>query len=106
MIWNEELAASLDQGLGVVVFHHVEFSKAQQLANTLAERLGTLVESSEKALDAKQGNNTAGTGWGDRTDGTKGERRGEQTQERTGRSERTRGASTRGSFFLSLLLLA
>ena len=95
MIWNEELAASLDQGSGVVVFHHAELSRTQQLATTLAERLGALVEASEKSLDAKQGG-AAGTGWGERADGAKGERR-EQTQERSGRSERSRGgASTRG----------
>ncbi|KAJ7925202.1 eukaryotic translation initiation factor 3 subunit 8 N-terminus-domain-containing protein [Mycena leptocephala] len=91
MIWNEELSASLDQSGGVVVFHRIELSRAQQLAQTIADKVGAMVEQNEKALDIKMG----GTGgWGDRADGNKGEKRGEQTQERRGRGERTRG--TRG----------
>ncbi|KAJ7703315.1 eukaryotic translation initiation factor 3 subunit 8 N-terminus-domain-containing protein [Mycena rosella] len=91
MIWNEELSASLDQSGGVVVFHRIELSRAQQLAQTIADKVGAMLEQNEKALDIKMG----GTGgWGDRTDGNKGEKRGEQTQERRGRGERTRG--TRG----------
>lgn len=92
MIWNEELSASLDQSAGVVVFHRIELSRAQQLAQTVAEKIGAMVEQSEKTLDLKLG----GTGgWGDRADGNKGEKRGEQAQgERRGRGERTRG--TRG----------
>ncbi|KAJ6593802.1 eukaryotic translation initiation factor 3 subunit 8 [Mycena capillaripes] len=93
MIWNEELSASLDQSGGVVVFHRIELSRAQQLAQTIADKVGAMVEQNEKALDVKMG----GTGgWGDRADGNKGEKRGEQTQERRGRGERTRG--TRGRF--------
>lgn len=89
MIWNEELSASLDQSGGVVVFHRIELSRTQQLAQTIAEKVGAMVDQNEKALDIKMG----GTGgWGDRTDGNKGEKRGEQTQERRGRGERTRGA--------------
>ena len=97
MIWTEELSASLDQSTGVVVFHHVELSRSQQLAQTLAERLGTIVEQNEKTLDGKLGNTTS---WGERgAEGTKVEKRGEQTGERR-RSERTRGgASTRGKSF-------
>ena len=94
MIWNEELSASLDQSSGVVVFHHVDMSRVEQLTLTLAERVNTLVEQNEKALDVKQGNQAS---WGDRAEGIKGEKRSEQTQERKGRSERTRGAA-RGSF--------
>lgn len=92
MIWNEELSASLDQSAGVVVFHRVELTRAQQLAQTVADKVGAMVEQSEKTLDLKLG----GTGgWGDRADGNKGEKRGEQAQgERRGRGERTRG--TRG----------
>jgi len=96
MIWNEELpATSLDQAAGVVVFHHVELSRLQQLAQTLSERVGTLVEQNEKALDQKQG---VSTGWGDRGEGAKGGRKeGEQTQERNRRSDRARGGATRGT---------
>ncbi|KAJ7502720.1 eukaryotic translation initiation factor 3 subunit 8 N-terminus-domain-containing protein [Mycena galericulata] len=91
MIWNEELSASLDQSGGVVVFHRIELSRTQQLAQTIADKVGAMLEQNEKALDIKMG----GTGgWGDRTDGNKGEKRGEQMQERRGRGERTRG--TRG----------
>lgn len=90
MIWNEELSASLDQAAGVVVFHRIDLSRTQQLAQTVAEKVNALVEQSEKTLDLKLG----GTGgWGDRADGKKGEQRGEQAQgERRGRGERTRGA--------------
>ena len=92
MIWNEELSASLNQSVGVVVFHRIELSRTQQLAQTVAEKVGAMVESSEKSLDVKLGGSG---GWGDRTEGGKGEKRGEQAQgERRGRGERTRG--TRG----------
>ncbi|KDQ57546.1 hypothetical protein JAAARDRAFT_35256 [Jaapia argillacea MUCL 33604] len=100
MIWNEELAASLDQAAGVVVFHRIELSRAQQLALSLADKVNTMVEQNEKALDIKLG---GGGGWGDRTDGNKGEKRGEQTQERRGRGERRGvgrgGARGRGARF-------
>lgn len=91
MIWNEELAASLDQSSGVIVFHRIELSRPQQLAQVIADKLGTMVEQNEKTLDSKFG---SGGGWSERADGTKGEKRGEQLQERRGRGERSRG--TRG----------
>ncbi|KAF9461334.1 eukaryotic translation initiation factor 3 subunit 8 N-terminus-domain-containing protein [Collybia nuda] len=92
MIWTEELSASLDQSGGVVVFHRIELSRTQQLAQIVADKVAAMVDQSEKALDIKMG----GTGgWGERGDGTKGDKRGEQTQERRGRGERTRG--TRGA---------
>ncbi|KAG6333562.1 hypothetical protein ID866_5524 [Astraeus odoratus] len=86
MIWNEELTASLDQSSGVVIFHRVEHSRSQQLSQLLSEKISTMVEQSEKALDTKLGGTS---GWGDRGD-TKGEKRGEQAQERRG--NRTRGS--------------
>lgn len=92
MIWSEELSASLDQSAAVVVFHRIELSRAQQLAQTVADKVSAMVDQNEKALDIKMG----GTGgWSDRNDGNKGEKRGEQTQERRGRGER-RGGPTRG----------
>ncbi|KAG6844342.1 hypothetical protein H0H87_007618 [Tephrocybe sp. NHM501043] len=91
MIWSEELSASLDQSGDVVVFHRIELSRTQQLAQTVAEKLAAMVDQSEKALDAKIGGSG---GWGDRADGVKGDKRGEQAQERRGRGDRTRG--TRG----------
>ncbi|KAH7913883.1 eukaryotic translation initiation factor 3 subunit 8 N-terminus-domain-containing protein [Hygrophoropsis aurantiaca] len=90
MIWSEELSASLDSPTGVVVFHRMDHSRQQQLALVIADKVNTLVEQNEKALDIKLG----GTGgWGDRGDAGKGEKRGEQTQERRGRGDRTRGGS-------------
>ncbi|KXN90912.1 Eukaryotic translation initiation factor 3 subunit C [Leucoagaricus sp. SymC.cos] len=89
MIWNEELAASLDQSSGVIVFHRIELSRPQQLAQVIADKLGNMVEQNEKALDSKFGSSG---GWSERVDGVKGEKRGEQIQERRGRGERTRGA--------------
>ncbi|PPQ99727.1 hypothetical protein CVT24_009710 [Panaeolus cyanescens] len=88
MIWSEELSASLDQSDGVVVFQRIELSRAQQLSQTLSDKLATLVEQNEKALDAKTG---GPGGWGERADGGKNEKRNEQAQERRGRGERTRG---------------
>lgn len=92
MIWNEELSASLDQSTDTVIFHRIEHSRPQQLAQLISEKMSALVEHNEKTLDSKFG---GGGGWGDRGD-VKGEKRGEQTQERRG--NRTRGAlrGTRG----------
>jgi translation initiation factor 3 subunit C len=88
MIWSEELSASLDQSAGVVVFQRIELSRPQQLSQLMAEKIAAIVDQNEKTLDMKLGG--AG-GWGDRNDGAKNEKRGEQTQERRGRGERTRG---------------
>ncbi|KAG8810894.1 Translation initiation factor 3 subunit c [Serendipita sp. 401] len=104
MIWNEELAASLDQAAGVVVFHRVEASKLQQLALTLSERVAQLVEQNEKSLDSKLGGNV---GWQDRGDGKGGEKRGgeaaggggERRGTRTGGRGAPRGGRGRGARF-------
>ena len=89
MIWNEELAAALDQSAGVVVFNRVELTRTQQLAQTLADKVNAMVEQNEKSLDQRLGvSNT----WNDRADGGKGDKRGEQTQERNRRGDRQRGA--------------
>ena len=84
----------MDQSGGVIVFHRIELSRSQQLAQVISEKVATLVDQNEKALDIKMGGSG---GWTDRNDGNKGEKRGEQTQERRGRGERTRGI-TRGTF--------
>ena len=103
MIWTEELPASLDQSTGVIVFHRVELTRPQQLAQILAEKVGAMVEQNEKALDIRLGGASA---WGDRADGLKGDKRGEQAQERRGRGERRGGLSARGKLhFHSLLSL-
>ena len=93
MIWNEELSASLDQSGGVVVFHRIELSRTQQLTQVISEKVASLVDQNEKSLDIKMGGTS---GWGDRNDSSKTEKRGEQTQERRGRGDRTRGI--RGTF--------
>ncbi|CAJ0834588.1 13847_t:CDS:2 [Entrophospora sp. SA101] len=54
MIWNEELAASLDQVENAIVLHRVEPTKVQQLALMLAEKVVTFVEANEKLLEQKQ----------------------------------------------------
>ena len=94
MIWTEELPASLDQSAGVIIFHRVELTRPQQLAQILAEKVGAMVEQNEKALDIRLGGATT---WGDRVDGLKGDKRGEQAQERRGRGERRGGVSARGT---------
>ncbi|GBB90228.1 hypothetical protein RclHR1_01710028 [Rhizophagus clarus] len=54
MIWNEELAASLDQINNVVVLHRVELTKVQQLALMFAEKATSFVEANERTLEQKQ----------------------------------------------------
>jgi translation initiation factor 3 subunit C len=92
MIWNEELAASMDQGDGTIVFHRVELTRVQQMAQTLADKVSQLVEQNEKTLDAKLG---GGAGWNDRVDGQKADR-GDQQQERKGREGRPARGTARG----------
>ena len=53
MIWNEELAASLNQVNNVVVLHRVEPTKVQQLALMFAEKAATFVDANERALEQK-----------------------------------------------------
>lgn len=98
MIWNEELSASLDQAAGVVIFHRIELSRTQQVAQILSDKVSAMVDQNEKLLDQKLGGTT---GWGDRGEGGKGDKRGEQTQERRGRSEKNRGV--RGTFLCHLI---
>ncbi|KAH9929546.1 eukaryotic translation initiation factor 3 subunit 8 [Epithele typhae] len=94
MIWNEELAAALDQQAGVVVFNRMDLTRTQQLAQTLADKVNALVEQNEKALDQKLGVSST---WNDRADGGKGDKRGEQTQERNRRGDRARGSARGGA---------
>lgn len=89
MIWSEELSASLDQQAGVLIFYRIELSRTQQLAQVLADKVNSLVEQNEKALDVKLGPTAS---WNDRADGGKGEKRGEQTAERRRGGDRRGGA--------------
>ncbi|KAN0064478.1 Translation initiation factor 3 subunit c [Thecaphora frezii] len=91
MIYNEELAASLDPTAGVIVFHRLELTKVQQLAQTLAERANTMLEQNERLLDAKLGEGkdqrAGGGGDRDRDAGQSGHRR----ERRGGGAPRGRG---------------
>ncbi|KAF8324477.1 eukaryotic translation initiation factor 3 subunit 8 N-terminus-domain-containing protein [Cantharellus anzutake] len=85
MIWNEEIAASLDQSAGTVVFHRVELSRVQQLAQNLADRVSQLSEQNTKALDQKLSAATAsGVPWPDGRGPT------ENTEQQQVRRERDR----------------
>ncbi|SAM04062.1 hypothetical protein [Absidia glauca] len=48
MIWNEELAASLDQVSQCVVLHQVESSRLQELALQFSEKAANLVDQNER----------------------------------------------------------
>lgn len=89
MIWNEELAASLDQVAGVVVLQTTELSQLQRMALALAEKASTLADTSERYLDSKVASSE------NRGDGPRPERteRGEGGRERRG-GGRGRGASS------------
>ncbi|KAG0317212.1 Translation initiation factor 3 subunit c [Dissophora globulifera] len=53
MVWNEELAASIDQVTNVIVLHHVASSRLQSLALAFAEKAAGFVEGNEKLLESK-----------------------------------------------------
>ncbi|KAG8956322.1 Translation initiation factor 3 subunit c [Tulasnella sp. 424] len=117
MIWSDELSASLDyvpstfdgasagEKLPVVIFHRVELTRLQQLAQTLADKVNTLVENNEKALDAKLGGSGDARGgtWaeGERKPGGGGEGEGGRRTERASRGGRggRGGLSGRGGRF-------
>lgn len=89
MIYNDELAASLDPSANVVSFHRLELTKVQQLAATLAEKANSMLEQNERLLDAKLGEGKEQrSGAGER-----GEREGGQAG---GRRERRGGSAARG----------
>lgn len=93
MIYTDEIVASLDQIDQVLVFHRVEQSEVQRLAQQLAERCVTMVEQNEKALDVKLGQ---GQGGGERSGPREGAEGGRGArQERRGGS---RGRGGRGGF--------
>lgn len=95
MIYTDELAASLDQIDGVVVFNRVEQTDVQRLAQQLADRAVNLLEQNEKTLDVKLGQAPGNERSGPRenSDG-----RGQRSERRSGRgSYRGRGRG-RGGF--------
>jgi len=80
MIYTDDISASLDPIDDVVIFHRVEPSEVQRLAQQLAERAVGLMDQNEKAMDNKLGQSqnadrAAGAG-GDGQQRGKGERRG------------------------------
>jgi len=110
MIWSEELSASLDYAaapdgsgtkLPIVIFHRVELTRLQQLAQTLADKVNNMVEANEKALDSKISSGGGGAGsWGDgdRKLGGEGDGRRTERTSRGGRGGRG-GISGRGARF-------
>ena len=86
MIYTDELAASLDPIDGVVVFHRIEQTEVQKLAQQLTEKTTWMLEQNEKTLDVKLGS----------TQDRGAERAGGADAGRTGGRERRGGA--RGSY--------
>ncbi|PKI83514.1 Translation initiation factor 3 subunit c [Malassezia vespertilionis] len=60
MIWNDELAATLDPIHDVVVFQRMEVNKVQQLALSMADRANAMLEQNEWLLDSKLGDTRSG----------------------------------------------
>ncbi|CCF48568.1 hypothetical protein NDA11_003271 [Ustilago hordei] len=90
MIYNDELAASLDPSANVVAFHRLELTKVQQLAATLAEKANSMLEQNERLLDAKLGEGK------EQRSGPGGERGDREGGQAGGRRERRGGSAARG----------
>ena len=61
MIWNDELAATLDPLHNVVVFQRMELNRVQQLSLALADRANAMLEQNEWLLDSKLGDSRSGS---------------------------------------------
>ncbi|WWD20075.1 eukaryotic translation initiation factor 3 subunit C [Kwoniella shandongensis] len=98
MIYTDELPASLDQIDGVVIFHRVEQSEVQRLAQQLADRTANMLDQNEKTLDIKLGQQGQGGGGagGQEQRGGAGGAGGEGGAGGRGNGERRGGA--RGSY--------
>ncbi|OZJ02772.1 hypothetical protein BZG36_03483 [Bifiguratus adelaidae] len=84
MIWNEEVAASLDQIQQCVVLHQVELSKVQELSLQFADKAAALVEHNERILEQKSFEQKSNGSVGP-TSGTQGRTSGGKSfQKRTG----------------------
>ncbi|WVQ75178.1 eukaryotic translation initiation factor 3 subunit C [Cryptococcus sp. DSM 104548] len=98
MIYTDELPASLDQTDGVVIFHKVEQTEVQRLAQQLAEKTSQMLEQNEKTLDVKLGNQGQGPDRDARAAGGEGGRQ-QGGERRGGRGTyRGRGGRGRGGF--------
>ncbi|TYJ54720.1 eukaryotic translation initiation factor 3 subunit C [Cryptococcus floricola] len=98
MIYTDELPASLDQTDGVVIFHRVEQTEVQRLAQQLAEKTSQMLEQNEKTLDVKLGNQGQGPDRDARAAGGEGGRQ-QGGERRGGRGTyRGRGGRGRGGF--------
>lgn len=116
MIWNEELAASLDVtstssdntssgkvSKEVLVLHKNQKSKIQQLSQTLSERVNFMLEQNERSLDqivgegqqSRSGAAGAGGERGERNEGGNSGARRERNG-RGGSNSRGRGSGSRG----------
>lgn len=69
MIYNNEIAAKLDQPTGCLVLHRAPPTRLQALALEFADRVGELVEFNERSLAQRTGTDRfASGGFGDRFD--------------------------------------
>ena len=53
MIWNDELAASLDPTEAMLLFRRMELHRVQRLSLALADRAHAMLEQNEWLLDSK-----------------------------------------------------
>jgi translation initiation factor 3 subunit C len=102
MIYTDEIAGSLDPIDDVVIFHRVEPTEVQRLAQTLAERAVGLMDQNEKAMDTKLGQSqNAGQADGARNDGQQQKRGGGERRGGARGSYRGRGGRGRAGGFQS-----
>jgi len=90
MIWNEQLSASLDSKSEVLVLHRETRSPLQQMAISLADKIGQMLNENERTANAKLGE-------ADQNREQRGDRREQQQDgQRRGGERRPRGTGHRG----------
>jgi translation initiation factor 3 subunit C len=86
MIWNEQLAASLDANSEMLILHREARSSLQQMALALADRISQALNENERSAAIKFGDGEQSR------DGPRGDRRDQDGgQRRTGGDRRGRG---------------